>query len=263
MAKTNWSRCSKLLFVGLVLLTAMAAPAAAVSVVEEDVPTEGEVETQVSAEVTLNQLYRSPSLETWQLEGNTSLDDVSWTVVYYDQTGAKVGQDQFTGQTFTTEAISAADGTSEVVVQVTGTVPEVDEYRYDPPQATDLITLEQTQSGGASDDIDSWTLRPYTADSDAARTAVDEAQTTIQTSSADTSKAETTFNQAVNAFEGGEFDLATELADQATSEARSAQQSSQTLQLVLYGVGGLVLVGVVAGGFFWYRSQQDTYDKLG
>jgi hypothetical protein len=31
----------------------------------------------------------------------------------------------------------------------------------------------------------------------------------------------------------------------------------------MYGVGGLVVVGAAVGGVLWYRSNQDSYDKLG
>lgn len=35
------------------------------------------------------------------------------------------------------------------------------------------------------------------------------------------------------------------------------------MQLALYAAGGLLVVGLLVGGVVWYRSQQDSYDKLG
>ncbi|SEO26046.1 hypothetical protein SAMN04487948_101393 [Halogranum amylolyticum] len=133
MTKTNSSRCFSLLVACLVLLTTVAAPAAAVSVAESDVPDEAEVGSQVSATVTLDELYKDPQLEAWTLQGETELTDVTWTVTSYDQTGSKLDQQSADGQNASVD-VAAADDVSEVRVKVTGTVPEVENYSYDPAQ---------------------------------------------------------------------------------------------------------------------------------
>ncbi|MFC7202597.1 hypothetical protein ACFQJC_03665 [Haloferax namakaokahaiae] len=263
MTKTNWSRFSKLAFALVVLLSVVAVPAGAVSVASEDVPSEAAVGDQVTASVTLDELYQNPQLESWTLAGNTELESVTWTVTYYDQTGAKVGQESFDGQNFTGGEIAAADGTSEVEVKVTGTVPEVEEYSYDPAQSFTVMSLNQTREGGSSNDIGSWSATHNTDESAAARTALDSAEAAIATSSGNTQEAEQSFNNAVDAYNSGNFDLATTLAEEAETRANQADQSSQTTQLLIYAVGGLVVVGLLVGGFLYWRSQQDTYDKLG
>ncbi|WP_380679621.1 DUF4398 domain-containing protein [Salinigranum sp. GCM10025319] len=265
MTKTNWSRSFSLL-VALLVLCSVAAPVAAVAVGDATVPEEGEVGSQIEATVTLTELYQNPTLEQWQLEGETDLREVTWSISYVDQTGATVGREEFDGQNFTSSAISASDGTAEVRVRVTGTVPSVASYSYDPRQTFTTVSLTQAREGGNTNAIDTWETHHYTTQSDRARNALDDAQSSIDAANsagANPGEAENTFAQAVNAYESENFDLAVELAEEAQSQAESAQQSRQTLRLALYAVGGLVVVGLLVGGFLYWRSQQDTHDPLG
>jgi hypothetical protein len=265
MTKTNLSRCSSLLL-ALVLVASLAAPAAAVSVAETDVPAEAEVGTQVEATVTLTELYRNPTLEQWELRGETELRDVTWSISYVDQTGATVDREEFDGQNFTSSTISADDGTAEVRVRVTGTAPPVDSFSYDPEQTFVVASLTQAREGGNANAIDTWESHHFTAESDRARDALDEAAAGIETaegSGAGVAEAENTFAQAVDAYESENFDLTVELANEAASQADSARQSQQTVTLALWAGGGVVVLALLAGGVLYWRSQQDTHDPLG
>jgi hypothetical protein len=268
MTKTNWSRCFRAvvgLLVATSLLAAAVAPAGAVAVADENVPEEGQVGDRYTATVTLNQLYQNPQLEEWRVTGRTDLTNVTWTVSFFDQTGARVNQESFDGQTFNSSMVSAGAerAAAEIEVRVTGTVPQVSSFRYDPAQSFQVARLNQARPGGASNEIGAWSATHYTAESQSARQTLDSARSTIDSASADTSQAEETFASAVDAYEAGNFNNAESLANRAQEEASSAEQSQETLQLALYAVGGLVAVGVVVGGVFWYRSQGDDYDKLG
>jgi hypothetical protein len=264
MTRTNWNRFSEVALIALLVVGAAAMPAAAISVGETDVQESAAVDSQVTATVQLTDLYKDPQLEAWTLAGETALRNVTWTVTYIDQTGAKVGQESFDGQEFDGASIAASDGTAEVEVRVRGTVPEVTEYSYDPPQSFLVMELEQTREGGSSTEIERLESQYYTSQSQSARTALDEAQAAIESAAgADTQEAERTFDNAVDAYESENFDLATELANEATERANSARQSQQTFQLALYAVGGLLIVGLLVGGFLYWRSQQETYDRLG
>ncbi|ELZ77990.1 hypothetical protein C455_09913 [Haloferax larsenii JCM 13917] len=264
MTKTSWSRSSKLALALVVLLSALVAPAGAVSVASDDVPSEAQADSKVTASVTLDELYKNPQLESWSLAGSTELEDVTWTVTYYDQTGAKVDQQSFDGQNFSGAQVVADDGTSEVEVKVTGTVPSVEEYSYDPAQTFTAVSLNQTREGGSSNHIQTWDVNHYTEDSAAARAKLDSAQATISSvSGANTKEAQQSFDNAVDAYNSGNFDLATTLAEEAETRANKAKQSSQTTQLLIYAAGGLVVVALLAGGFLYWKSQQQTYDKLG
>jgi hypothetical protein len=265
MTKTNLSRFSSL-FLALLVLFSFAAPAAAVSVAETDVPEEAAVGSQVEATVTLTELYRNPTLEQWRLRGETELTDVTWSISYIDQTGATVDREEFDGQNFTSSPIAADDGTAEVRVRVTGSAPDVDSYTYDPAQRFVFLSLTQARDGGNANAIDTWESHHFTSDSDGARTAIDEASAAIETarsSGAGVGEAENTLDQAINAYESENFGLATELANEAQSQAESAEQSQQTFTLALYAGGGLLVVALVVGGFLYWRSQQDTHDPLG
>lgn len=264
MTRTNWSRCSSLV-VGLLLVLTLAAPATAVTVGDTTVPEEGQVGEQVTATVTLTELYQNPTLERWQLSGQTALQDVTWVVEYYDQTDARVDQQEFSGQQFSGAQVDTADGTARVVVRVTGTVPAVSEYSYDPPQQFLLMELTRGQQGGASETVETWQTHQFTADSDAARTALDDARAAIESASAagaGTGTAEESFDSAVDAYESGNFDNAQSLAERAQREAGSAESGAEQRRLLLFGGAGVLVLALLAGGVYYWRAQQDSYDKL-
>jgi hypothetical protein len=247
----------------LLALSVASVPAAGVSVGDSTVTSDAEVGTQITATVTLTELYQDPQLESWTLEGETELTDVTWTVEYYDQTGARVNQQSFDGQSFSGAEISAQDGTSEVQVRITGTVPEVEEYSYDPAQSFTVLDLTQAREGGSSNDIDSWSATHYTAESREARTAIDDAAAAVE--EVNSEEATQLLENAIEVYngDGDEFPTAIDLANQAQQEAESTQQSNQLTRLALYGVGGLVVIGLLVGGFLYWRSQQGGPDKLG
>ncbi|MFA1612396.1 hypothetical protein [Halobellus rubicundus] len=261
MTKTSWSRFSNLALACLFVLAVASVPAAAVSVGDSDVTSDAEVGSQVTATVTLNELYQNPTLESWSLAGSTELTDVTWTVSYYDQTGARVSQESFDGQSFSGAEIATADGTSEVEVRVTGTVPQVQEYSYEPAQSFVVMDLQQTREGGSTNDIDNWTATHYTQESREARNAIADAETAV--SQVNSQEADRSLRNAIEAYNGEEFTLAIDLANQAQEQAQQTQQSNQLMQYALYGVGALVVIGLVVGGFLYWRSQQQGHDKLG
>jgi hypothetical protein len=188
---------------------------------------------------------------------------VTWTVEYYDQTGARVTQQSFDGQSFSDAAVAAADGTSEIQVRITGTVPDVEEYSYDPAQSFTVLDLTQAREGGSSNDIDSWSATHYTEESREARNAIDDA--TAATEGVDSQEADRLRENAIEAYNGNgdDFALAIDLANQAQKQAEQTQQSNQLTRFALYGVGGLVVIGLVVGGFLYWRSQQSGPDRLG
>ncbi|UIO99454.1 hypothetical protein Hbl1158_13120 [Halobaculum sp. CBA1158] len=263
MTRTSLSRCSKLTAVLVVcaLLIAAVAPAAAVSVQQTDVPEEGEVDSQVTATVTLTQLY--DTYETWQIAGQTALQDVTWTVTFLNQAGNQVRQESYDGQNFSGATVDIDEGTSEVRVRVTGTVPAVEAYSYDPQQSFQLYALDQTREGGSSNELANVSATHYTADSREAREAMESAREAID-AAGNPDTAEESFASAVDAYEAGNFDNAASLAERAETEANQAESSQQRNQLILYGVAGLVVLALVAGGVVLFlRSRGDGYDKLG
>ena len=264
MTRTSWSRCFSLL-VCLLLVASSAAPAAAVTVGDTTVPEEGQVDEQVTAEIQLTELYQNPTLERWQLSGRTALQEVTWVVEYYDQTGARTGQREFSGQEFSGAVVDANEGTSEVVVRVTGTVPPVSAYSYDPPQQFLVAELTRGQEGGASSTVETWRTHHFTDRSDSARAALDEARAAIdaaESAGAAPTDAEQSFASATDAYRNENFDNAERLATRATDEAESARAGAERRRTLLFGGAGVLALAVLVGGAWYWRSQQDSYDKL-
>lgn len=253
----------------VVLLIVAATPAAAIAATADGVPGEAEVGEEVTATVTITEPFKNPSLEQWSLSGETEMDNVTWTVTVFDQTGAKVGQESYDGANFTHPDVSADSGTSEIQVRVVGSVPTVGTYTYDPAETFQVAALQQVREGGTSNEIGAWSAHHYTASTDEpgskeAREAIESAESAIDATSADTTDATNILDNAVSAYEAGNFGNAVDLATQAENKATDAEKSSERTQLIIYAAGGLVgLLVLLGGGYFVYQSQQDDYDKLG
>lgn len=264
MARSNRSSRLAAACLGLLLLASVPA-VSGIDATPQSLPTEAEVGTQMSATVELTDLYRNPNLEAWTLSGETALTEVTWTVTMYDQGGNQLTRRSYDGQTFEHDGIALAEDVSEVRVNVTGTVPPVTEYSYDPQQSVRTMVLTQTRAGGTSNEIGNWSVPQFTEGSQSARTAIERASETIATASADgadTTAAEATLEDAIEAYETRSFGLATSLAEDAEAEAQTAQQSAQWGRWLLYGVVGVVLVGAIAGGLYWYQNRETVYDRL-
>lgn len=253
----------------VVLLIAAVAPAAAIAATAEGVPGEAAVGEEVTATITITEPFKNPSLEQWTLSGETEMGNVTWTVTVFDQTGAKVGQESYDGTNFTHSDISADSGVSEIQVRVVGNVPAVETFTYDPKETFQVAALQQVREGGTSNEIGAWSAHHYTTGSaepgsKEAREAIESAESAIAATSADTTEAEGILDNAVSAYEAGNFGNAVDLANQAEEKASSAEKSSERTQLIIYAAGGLIgLLVLLGGGYFVYQSQQDDYDKLG
>ncbi|MFC4550180.1 MULTISPECIES: hypothetical protein [Halorussus] len=261
----NSNHCSKLLtlLLAVALVASAVAPAAAVSAEASDAPEKKRVGEEVKSTFTLTELYTD--YEQWTLNGRTNLSEVTWTVRMYDQAGNKVNQKSYDGQSFN-KSVNVENDVAEVRVTLEGTVAEVEDFSYDTAkQQTLLAEFNQVRKGGNSQSIDSWQFRPYTDESAAARQAIADAEDAIdeaESAGASVSEAKNTLDSAVSAFDHENFANAEKLAGDAKKTADSAQKSNQQTQMLLYGGAGLLALVVVVGGVLWYRSQQDSYDKL-
>ena len=263
----NSSHCSRTcaILLAVALVFTLAAPVAAVTTDADDVPDSEAVGAEVSVTYTLTDLYDDH--RTWTLNGTTELENVSWSVRTYDSAGDQVGQtESYDGSSFA-QGVSADDGVARVEVRVSGTVPAIEEFTYEPAEQFELTSFAQEREGGGTSEIDSWHVHHYTADSNEARQAIDRAGAAIDDASdagADVAGAERTYNNAISAYESADFENAIDLADQAEERAIDEKQSTERNRLVMYGgVGVVVLALLVGGGYFLYQSRQDSYDKLG
>lgn len=253
----NLNRSSKVVFVLLVLAVATVGQAAAVSVSGENVPDSAKVGAQQDVTFTFTELYTD--YDEWTLRGQTELQQVSWTVTAYGVTGQQIEQQTYTGANFSYQ-VSASDNAEKITVRLQGTTPEVEQYQYEPAQSVTFATFLQSQEGGSATVIKTWeNVRPYTAESQQARDAIQAAEQAIadaKAAGADTSEAEVLLENAIDAYNHANFQNAVDLAKQAQQKAESAQQSNQLLQWALIGVGVLVLLLLIAGGIWYYRKNQ-------
>jgi hypothetical protein len=263
MNSTRCSRTAALLAVTLALVAAAAAPAAAVSVSADGVPASAEVDSKVTATFTVTDLYTD--YDQWTLHGETNLTQVTWTVTTYDQTGAKINQESFAGGSFN-YTVAAADDVNKVEVEVTGTVPEVANWTYQPAESVLVASLDQTREGGTATSLDTYTTRPYTTASQSARDAIASAETAIDDAAdagADTTEAEELLGSAISAYDAGNFDNAERLAGQAEEKANAAASSKQQTSMLLLVGGGLVVLALLVAAIWYYLDSRETYDKLG
>lgn len=251
------SRCSSLALGALVLVLLVSViPAAAVSTSAEGVPDSKAVGTEVQATFTLTDLYED-GVNQWTLRASTELEGVSWTVRKRKLSGDVV-QENYAGKSFTTR-VSADNDTDQVTVTVTGTVPAVKNWSYDPPERFRVAQLVQVR-GENENRLGRWQSHQYTERSREARRAIEAAQAAIGESAP--KEARNDLQQAISAYNAGNFDNAISNAEDAEQAAESAKQAQGQRQLLLYAGVGVVALLVVFGGIYYYRSRQDEYNQL-
>ena len=248
------SRLLSALVVCLLATSLFAGPAAAVESQPQDLPEEAEVGSDVETTFELTELF--DEFEEWTLRADTELQEVTWTVWLYDQAGNQVDQQSVDGQELATD-VDIDDGVSRVEVRVTGTVPEIGNYSYEPPERFVMANLSQTRTGGTERAIDSYEVHHYTQESKEARNAIDSAQATVAGSGSDSGQA--LLESAISSYESGDFESAVRDAERAGDEG----SQSKLLRNAAIGVGGLLALLLVVGvGYRFYRSRQQAPSRL-
>lgn len=259
MTKMSWIRSSKsAVLVALLALSLTAAgTAGAISVSHGEVPNEAQVGSTVTTTVTVDDPFVDMP-DQWTLKGSTQLENVSWTVTVLQQ-GEQVSQNTYGDQTFE-ESLEAANNGDTVEVELTGTVPAVENYTYEPREAFTLYDLNTVQ-GSSTSDLNATSVHHYTNASASARTAIDDAAEAINASGGN-AQAEEQLDRAVSAYENANFANAESLANDAQTEAEQAQQSAERNRTILMGVGALAVVLLVGGGIYYWRANQSQPTKL-
>lgn len=276
------SPSSRILTLGIVCLLALsvAVPAAAVSVSEANYAEEKAVGEEMSVSVTLEEPFKDPPWDTWTLQGETALENVTWTVRLIDQTGTTSDIQSYDGQELNNGngvQVSTDQDVDQIVVEIVGDVPAVEQYTYPDEERFLVAELVQTRGNeGNRDEIGAWGAHHYTTGdsqepgSQQARSALDSAQAAIDAANAagaDTSAANQSLQNAIQFYESGQFQNAIDNAETAEEEANAAREdvesSRQTQQLLMYAGLVVLVLAVLGGGFWYYREQQDSYDKLG
>ncbi|QPV64371.1 hypothetical protein I7X12_07090 [Halosimplex litoreum] len=255
----SWIRSSKSAALVALLALSLAAvgTAGAISVSPGEVPNETQVGETVTTTVTVDDPFVDMN-DQWTLQGSTELTNVSWTVTVLQQ-GEEVDQASYGEQSFE-QALNASNGGDTVEIALTGDTPAVENYTYEPRETYTLYDFASVQ-GSSTSDLNATSVHHYTNASDSARLAIDDASEAINASSGN-SDAENLLNNAISAYENGNFGNAEDLAGQAQNQAEQAQQSAQRNQTILMGVGALVVLAIVVGGVYYWRSNQNEPTKL-
>jgi len=258
------NRCSKLAVALVVVLAVAAVPAAAVTV-DGNAPASAKAGDQKETTFTVTEPFEN--YEEWTLQASTDLTEVSWQVVTYDNAGNQIDEATLNGQSVSYD-FAASTGVVRAEVTIVGTVPSSNawSWSYDPPQTITYAEFVQAQPGGASNTLETYSVRPYTTASEEARTAISDAEAAIsdaESAGAGVGGAKSDLQDAVEFYNGGNFDQAVNNAEQAESTANSAASSAQRTDLIIMGAAALVVVLLLAGGIYWYLQQRDSYDKLG
>ena len=255
------SRATAALFC-LVGLLAVAGTAGAFSVsTDGSVPSETAVGSEVTVTYVVDDPYDGPPNE-YTLQGETELENVSWTVEVLDQ-GDGVDQETYGEQSFSQPMDrDGAQNGDEVRITLEGTDPAVQNYTYEPRENYTVAAFARV-TGNNENEFRNDSAHHYTDQSHEARQAIDAAGTAIEDAGGN-SEAENLRQNAISAYDNGNFENAIDLANQAQNSAQQAQQSQQTTQTLLYAVGAVVLLLLLGGGGFYLysQSQADDYSKL-
>lgn len=264
----NSSHYSKVAIVALAAIALLSIPVAAVTVTPSGVPSEVQTNATVGvdSELTFELTNLYTQYDNYELIAETELESAVWTVTTRNPQDQTIDQFTTNGSNVT---VDIGGSIASVVVELEGQAPSSSavDFNYQPPQSTTVVAFSQRQSGGVASAIgEPITVRPYTEASDNARSALDAAAAAIEdaeSGGAGVSEAEDTFESAVDAYNSNQFDLATNLAEDAESDAESAaaSQSQQSL-LVMIGVG-IVVVVIIGAVVYWYLQNRGPADKLG
>jgi hypothetical protein len=255
----SWTPSSRVatLVVLIALAFAAVAPAAALTINDETEFNESRVGETVETTVVVEDPFEDRA-EQWTLRASTDLRNVSWVVTILQQ-GNQVNQSTYGEQTFEQD-LSLDNGGDEVRLEVTGDVPAVQNYTYEPLETYTLWGVDAV-TGGSESDLNESEIHHYTNDSKDARQTIDEAAVAINESGTP-QEARDTLNNSISAYNNGNFRNAIDLAGQAQDEAEQTQQSQERTQTLIYAAIAIVVILLVAGGVYYWRTQQDEYGKL-
>ena len=252
----SWIRSSEGAILGVLLVISFAAVGTAAAY---EISAESPGEAEVGSTVTLNATIDSPFADDdgpqeWTVVGETDLEDANWQV-RTENVGAENGLKVNSGNSVS-KTVRAANGTTTVVVEVSGTVPDVSSFNYASQANVTALTVQQ-QVDGSIQQSDSWSVLQFTDASKSARQAIDAA---IDAGAEDASdESQTALDNAIEFYNGGNFEKATENAEEAQT---LAEQSSGGPSMLLIG-GAVVLLLVVIGAVVYvYRSNQQSGHKL-
>ncbi|MFB6084622.1 MAG: hypothetical protein ABEJ94_10300 [Halorientalis sp.] len=260
MSSIPYSKRGIVFLVLAVAVVCAAGTAAAVTVSEDSVPKEVKVETGTSVTVTLDDLYTGAPSE-WTLRAETNLTgERTWQISKRKFGGAGIVNASGSGASVET-SVSQNNDIASITLTITGTMPNKTAYNYQPQQNLSAITLYRVTDSGETK-IDTIHVPYYTEKSKQARKQINQAKRAIENAGSVPQSARSDYRSAIEFYNSGQFASAIREANSAEQAAEQAQQSQRTTQLLIYAAIAIVVLALIGGGVWYWRSQQDEYDKL-
>jgi hypothetical protein len=260
MRKMSWTHYSKTIVIGVLLavLLTTAGTAAAISFTGE-APDPADAGEEVTMEVTVEEPFTGQPNQ-WTLRGETDLENANWFIEVRD-TGGSIVEQQEPGGDSVEQALNAEDGTTEVTIEVSGEIPEIDEeeLNYENIDEERYTALELLRTDDGQTTLETWRSHRWQADSrhEEARQTLDDASDALEGVSDESIQAD--FDNAKAFYNQGDFDRAISLAEDAQTQA---EQGGGGDQLLLIGGGLIVVLLLAGGGVYYYRSGEDDSYKL-
>jgi len=264
----SWTRSSRLaLGVAVVAVFVLGAGALGATAVPFEGDTPGSAE--VGDEVQVEQLRLTEPFEVsedgWTMRVSTELEDPRLQVTALDSPGNTVGEKEFDVTNDTVTMNIDDNSINEVVFSVRGDVPDIagpgpGAYSYENRDRENITVLEIEEvfeSQVETVENGTFELHRFTPDSRSARQAIDSASAAAE--EADSEEARQRVQEAIDFYDGGQFDNAESAATDAEGLADTGGGDRSTLLLV----GAVLALVVAVGGVAYYlRTKQEPANKL-
>ncbi len=251
----SWNRYSRWIpiVIGIVLMGGMVGATS----MEQGGVNQAEIGSDLIVQTVVTELYTTNTgpIDVWTLRGESLLESVTWTVTEINAADRPIqgSKKVYAGKVFE-QGVSLDDSVVKIIVEVSGTIPEVSEWQYEPEQKVLVMELAQVRLGGTENIIGSIEVSPYNPESKVAREAIDKASVVVEgTNNVD---AQQTIENAISAYNAGNFKNAKDLARQAGESAVAMEESQERKGLILNIVGVVIAVALIGGAIVWYRSTR-------
>lgn len=243
----NWTHSSKVIVFAVLLTVSLGAAGTATAFGFDDSGVNDEM--QVGQQETATVVMEAPFAERnpgWTLVVDSEFESAGITITATTASGEQI---QTSGQGSAELALDN-EGINKVEIEVSGTVPEIEQYSYQNQEQESFVAVRVNDS--ASGVIETWNVQRYTEDSQRAREKLDQA---AQEASEDNED----FQQARTLYNSGEFEQSISASDQIIN---SAESSEQTQTLLFVGAGVVVLLVLAGGGYYVYSQRSRNTNKL-